>query len=76
MNWRACVGEGPRKGHLRWVKPGSAVGSCSPSVKELVGCCLFFFQALGAKLVLTPAPLAMKGAIKKAEDIKVGVCVH
>merc|ERR1711966_397580 len=27
-------------------------------------------QALGAKLVLTPAPLAMKGAIKKAEDIK------
>jgi len=28
------------------------------------------FKALGAKLVLTPAPLAMKGAIKKAEDIK------
>mmetsp|Transcript_125859 Transcript_125859/g.187847 ORF Transcript_125859/g.187847 Transcript_125859/m.187847 type:complete len:378 (+) Transcript_125859:3-1136(+) len=27
------------------------------------------FKALGAKLVLTPAPLAMKGAIKKAEDI-------
>jgi len=27
-------------------------------------------KALGAKLVLTPAPLAMKGAIKKAEDIK------
>jgi len=26
-------------------------------------------KALGAKLVLTPAPLAMKGAIKKAEDI-------
>jgi cysteine synthase A len=27
------------------------------------------FKALGAKLVLTPGPLAMKGAIKKAEDI-------
>eukprot|EP00286_Rhodomonas_abbreviata_P022035 CAMPEP_0181310814 /NCGR_PEP_ID=MMETSP1101-20121128/12791_1 /TAXON_ID=46948 /ORGANISM="Rhodomonas abbreviata, Strain Caron Lab Isolate" /LENGTH=362 /DNA_ID=CAMNT_0023417477 /DNA_START=158 /DNA_END=1247 /DNA_ORIENTATION=+ len=27
------------------------------------------FKALGAKLVLTPAPLAMKGSIKKAEDI-------
>ncbi|KAJ1489751.1 cysteine synthase [Baffinella frigidus] len=27
------------------------------------------FKALGAKLILTPAPLAMKGAIKKAEDI-------
>jgi len=27
------------------------------------------FKALGAKLILTPGPLAMKGAIKKAEDI-------
>jgi len=28
------------------------------------------FKALGAKLTLTPAALGMKGAIKKAEDIK------
>jgi len=27
------------------------------------------FKALGAKLILTPGPLSMKGAIKKAEDI-------